>query len=444
MPFPEKTFLTRPVRRAIMACLIISFFVLAPLVVLYTMGYRFDFTTRSIKTTGVLNIDTLPKRATVKINNVVLDDTMPIKLFNRAPGTYMVEISADGHHTWKKDIRIESNQTTYIKGLTLFVKTTPTEITRNGVPTNIFFSPNGESGIATYTDFAAPIQQITLYDYKGPEAFNLTTTTPESHVNVSWAENGTDYAIEIIEKTQTRLISGSTQSNITSSEIIALTTTSLRYQWADTLLGNPSLFVGTSTLSTKINGETVTPLSHPSTTPIWYSTNGTDVWTYSTSTRALSHKENILFSSVEADTIIFASERTALLRQGDQHIFVAKESDGTQRTTLLPGPHNLYIPQTKEWVLYSPYEVAILYNDGTYNTIYRTDEPIISVLTLEDTGVLLITKKNQLLGFNPGFYTSQVLLQTDSIESIGVDQRSRTIFFLGTVETRRGIYSLQY
>lgn len=444
MPFPEKTYLTRPVRRLIMACLVLSFFILAPLVLLYTMGYRFDFATQSIKTTGVLNIDILPKRATVKINDVILDDTMPIKLFNRAPGTYTVEISADGYHTWKKDVRIESNQTTYIKGLTLFTNERPTEITRNGMPTKIFFSPDGTFGIAVDAQTDPTTQKLYIYDYVGPESYLLTTTTPDAEVDTTWAENGTDVSIEIKEKTQTRLFTGSTQSRNTSSEIVMATTTPLHYQWTDTLLGGTSLYVGTSTLSLEVENNTITALSQPSTTPIWYSTDGTNVWTYNTSTRTLSYKENILFSSIEADKIIFATERTALLKQGDQHTFVAKESDGTQRTTLLPGPHSLYIPQTKEWVLYSPYEVAILYADGTYNTIYRTDEPIISVLTLEDTGVLLITKKNQLIGFNPGFYTNQVLLQTESIESIGVDQDSRTIFFLGTANAIHGLYSLQY
>lgn len=444
MPFPEKTWLTRRVRRIIMICLIVSFFILAPLVVLYTMGYRFDLATQSIKTTGVLNIDILPKRATVKINDVILDDTMPIKLFNRAPGTYAVEISADGYHTWKKDVRIESNQTTYIKGLTLFAKAKLREITRTEVPLRIFFSPNGDYGVGLEEVKDKLYQDIYIYDNLGPEVYPLTTTTLGSSVHVSWAKNGIDYAVEIIEKQRRRLFTGSTQSMTTSTEIITTQQAPLHYQWTDTLLGGTSLFVSTSTLSSKINNNIITSLFHPSSTPIWYTNNGTDIWTYSTSTKTLTHKENTLFSSVEADTIVFASERTALLRQGNQHTFVAKESDGTQRTTLLPGPHSLFIPQTKEWVLYSPYEVAILYADGTYNTIYRTDEPIISVLTLEDTGVLVIAKKNQLIGFNPGFYTSQMLLQTESIESIGVDQDSRTIFFLGTTNATHGLYSLGY
>ncbi len=444
MPFPEKTLLTRPVRRAIMACLILSFFILAPLVVLYTMGYRFDFTTRSIKTTGVLNIDTLPKRATVKINDVVLDDTMPIKLFNRAPGTYTVEISADGYHTWKKDIRIESNQTTYIKGLTLFTNTPPTEIARTGLPARIFFSPNETFGIATDTQTDPNTQQIYIYDYVGPELYLIATTTPGATTDITWAENGTDFSINITEQKQQRFFTGSTQTRVLSPEIVLPTTTTAHYQWANTLLSGTSLLFGTSTLSTEIKDGTISSLSHPSSTPLWYSTNGTDVWTYTTSTKAISHKENVVFSSIEADVIIFVNERNTLLKQGDQHVFISKESNGAQRTTRLPGPHSLYIPQTKEWVLYSPYEVAVLYADGTYNTIYRTDEPIISVLTLEDTGVLLIAKKNELLGFNPGFYTNQVLLQTESIESIGADQSSRTIFFLGTVDTIRGLYSLPY
>ncbi len=448
MPFPEKTYLTRPVRRLIMACLVLSFFILAPLVLLYTMGYRFDLATQSIKTTGVLNIDILPKRATVKINDVILDDTMPIKLFNRAPGTYTVEISADGYHTWKKDIRIESNQTTYIKGLTLFADNTPPEIsgtTEVVGARHIFFAPNGNKSIMVLP--TTTTQEIHLVDNASAERYSSITTTPlDSTINVMWSDNGEHAAIVLNEQTQKRLFTISTNSEQTKplTEIIIPTSTPLHYQWTDTLLSSASLFVGTSTLSTKITNETLSPLNYPSSTAIWYTADGNDVWSYSTTTRSLSRNGEMFFSSLDADTILFATESAALIKTGNQHTHITKEWDGAQRATILPGPHSIYIPQTREWVLYSPYEIALLYADGTYNTIYRTDEPILSVLALEDTGVILITKKNQLIGFNPGFYTSQLLLQTDNIESVGVDQSRRTIYFYGTHQTKRNLHSLQY
>ena len=65
--------LTRRIRRIIMGLLFLSFFVMSPLIILYTAGYRYDITQHKIKQKGVLSVDIKPTDATVYLNNIKID-----------------------------------------------------------------------------------------------------------------------------------------------------------------------------------------------------------------------------------------------------------------------------------------------------------------------------------------------------------------------------------
>ena len=120
--------LTRPIRRAIMIFLFALFFILAPLIILYTSGYRYDWEAHEIKQTGVISIDVKTKNASVYLNDILIKKSLPIRLPNRAPGTYNLKIKSPSYQAWEKDITVESKQTTYIRNITLFREALPTEI----------------------------------------------------------------------------------------------------------------------------------------------------------------------------------------------------------------------------------------------------------------------------------------------------------------------------
>lgn len=117
---PIKTHITQFHRRSIMVSLIILFFILSPGIILFTAGYRFNFTTRTVESTGVLSIDIQPDTANVFVNDILITDSMPIRLTNLAPNTYRIRIEKPGFHTLIKDFSVHSGETTYLKDITLF------------------------------------------------------------------------------------------------------------------------------------------------------------------------------------------------------------------------------------------------------------------------------------------------------------------------------------
>ena len=124
----EWTVLTRPVRRMIMMLLIAAFFVIAPVVIGYTIGYRYNWEKKRIEQTGVISIDVEPRDATIVVGGIEILDRPPLRLANRAPGSYFVEIRKPGYHAWKKELSVVSKRTAFIKDVTLLKRSLPTRV----------------------------------------------------------------------------------------------------------------------------------------------------------------------------------------------------------------------------------------------------------------------------------------------------------------------------
>ncbi|MBT6253544.1 MAG: PEGA domain-containing protein, partial [Candidatus Magasanikbacteria bacterium] len=118
--FHTKTILTLGVRRFIMVFLITLFFIISPIIILYTAGYTYDTKNHQIKTRGTLSITVVPKKASITLNGIPLPEKTPLRLKHRSPGSYHIIIKKDGYKPWETNSIIESNKTTYLHNIQLF------------------------------------------------------------------------------------------------------------------------------------------------------------------------------------------------------------------------------------------------------------------------------------------------------------------------------------
>lgn len=112
------------VRKALFFLFFGAFLVSAPLVVLYTAGYRFNRTNNTVSQTGTLSLASTPKGAESFVNGENMHDATPAVLQRLIPGTRTVLLSKDGYHTWERVVDVESGATTYVTA-PLFLDTTP-------------------------------------------------------------------------------------------------------------------------------------------------------------------------------------------------------------------------------------------------------------------------------------------------------------------------------
>ena len=151
-------------RRAFFYIYIGLFSLAAPLVVLYTAGYRFDFLNQRLVQVGALIVSSVPKGATVSLDGQEQPGRTPLINKRLLPGSYELTLSKDGYQSWQREIVVQSRQTTEVQNAVLFLNTEP-ELIKDLHPSVFAAKPDGS---------------VIAYGVKADSWFELWTYSPTS------------------------------------------------------------------------------------------------------------------------------------------------------------------------------------------------------------------------------------------------------------------------
>lgn len=112
--------MTIALRRILYVTFALVFFLLAPALVLYTAGYRYDWSRRKILLTGSLVVKTFPSDASVFLNNKQVAKKTPLRENNLLPNAYAVSARKPGYQPWDKKLEIYPGQTTFVENIILW------------------------------------------------------------------------------------------------------------------------------------------------------------------------------------------------------------------------------------------------------------------------------------------------------------------------------------
>jgi hypothetical protein len=137
-----------------LACLF-SFLVIAPIIVLYSQGYRLDLKNRTITKTGAFYVKVSPKSCDVLIDGklrAITDFFFGSDLIeNLVPGAYLMEIRKEGYISWQKTLKIKAMMTTEAKNVILFPQNLDFQTKTNSVE-KIFPAPSNKKIILEKKD----------------------------------------------------------------------------------------------------------------------------------------------------------------------------------------------------------------------------------------------------------------------------------------------------
>lgn len=105
-------------RRLLLFIFTVAFLTLAPLVVLYAIGYRANLHQVDPLPVGVISVETTPRRADIKVDEVLVGKS-PRTVTNIEPGARAVEIELEGYQTWRKQIEVQPGRASEIKDILL-------------------------------------------------------------------------------------------------------------------------------------------------------------------------------------------------------------------------------------------------------------------------------------------------------------------------------------
>ncbi len=100
--------------RILFAAFVLFFVLAAPVVVLYTAGYRLNISNQRLQQTGVVVISTQPRNSTISLNGHRFAQKTPFVMQRVMPALHTVVLHKQGYHEWSQGIRVDEGRTTYI------------------------------------------------------------------------------------------------------------------------------------------------------------------------------------------------------------------------------------------------------------------------------------------------------------------------------------------
>lgn len=103
----------------------IIFIALAPVVVFYTAGYRWNPKKGKIERNGTVLVDSRPVGASITIDGRPIGERTPVTIQNMPPGLHGFGITKDGYHEWKKSLDVLAEHVTFANDIRLWKDARP-------------------------------------------------------------------------------------------------------------------------------------------------------------------------------------------------------------------------------------------------------------------------------------------------------------------------------
>lgn len=158
-------------RRALLFGAVFIFIAIAPVIVLYAIGYRGGLTSADPLPVGVLLVESEPARAAVYINDSYSGRT-PHSIPNLSAGQYTIRVAKDGYQLWQKQVAIEPGRATEIRDIRLFPPDVKPAVIARGVAA-FSLSPNRRLLAVQHANNSLAIYSVTGDEVIAPRAFRL-------------------------------------------------------------------------------------------------------------------------------------------------------------------------------------------------------------------------------------------------------------------------------
>ncbi len=176
-------------RRFLSWTFIITFFVLAPVIILSTAGYRYNFERGRLERTGVVVVESRPAGASISLNGKPQKAETPAHLGKVTPGTYAVRVEKAGYQSWTKTVSVGSRETVFLNRISLFRAEAPNLFKETGAQASAAFSADARYGAAVAS--ASSGSELTVIDTKtGAAHLPYRSSATASSLTMHWSPNG--------------------------------------------------------------------------------------------------------------------------------------------------------------------------------------------------------------------------------------------------------------
>lgn len=424
------------------------------MVILTTAGYRFNWSNHflTFKGTGSISIDIKPSNATAYLNGIRLRGSMPYRLNALLPDTdYNLRITASGYYDWQKNVRVNSNETYYLKDITMLKKTTPL-LMATGTINYLSLSPNGRYLIFTLNNSApAELWQIDTVTNKKTI---LTTELQTGDIDVSWHQ-GSLYATIKINTAPGQpywyLLNADKQKVYPLNFFLNIEPNNTVWNSS----ADPELYNSNSTTLYVYRPSSDTErLVGTLPSPAWYVVDSR-VWTlkYVTTTASWAIQKDTfgfedILATLTAEDLESSGNAWQILKVHNNTVLLGRPNGPNfkivtdKKIFTVPANQFLFSQFNSWWILWTPWEVWTYSENEEPKLLNRSGEQLTNLITLDQFNTLALAWKKNTTVLYPYYLISHDLLP--GANAIGADQSSRQLYFGGKINKKEGLWQLSY
>lgn len=442
-PYP----LNRTARIAIMISLIVLFFVISPVIIFYTAGYRYTLTD-GIISKGSLSVDAKPEEANFYINGIYVPSEKnlagqllgSISLKNLAAKNYHVSLELPEHYKWEKEVQVFGNKTTYLRDLRL-IKESDMEMELD-LPESILEAKLSRDGkFLLVSEQSKTGYQTTRIDLENSSELSIDTKNKPS---LSWSGYSNVASVIANGTNESELVFVGRDGTF-SRNTLPFIVSEINRHWVKSFIP-PDKFVfsaSSSIYSLSNSLEELAPL--PGGNP-WHVESQNDIWGYDNISRSIV-KGNLTAPNVTVPTqtnvsAILESNDSRSIIQRNGIILVVKHGREAEESTLYT--HSLIENDKRnEWITWSDSEIWSISESGETDVLFRSSAPIKIVTPIDRFGNLLIATENELFAYNPLYAVKTKLHVNISIQEMKVNEEENTVHLLGWQGDNFGLFKLE-
>jgi WD40 repeat protein len=186
-------------RRIIYIFFIIVFLIIAPILILYAHGYRYNFKKFRVQKTGIIFLTSKQKDLSVYINGKLYPTALSqnLSINDLLPDEYLIRVEKEGYHSWQKKLNVYSAKTTFTNNVILLGKEPPLNLVSGKIGW-ADLSPDKEKLVYLLSEEKdQELWLLNLENNKSSLFYQFTSTKSNNQENITWAPSLKKILIDI-------------------------------------------------------------------------------------------------------------------------------------------------------------------------------------------------------------------------------------------------------
>ena len=460
--------MTLRTRRIIYISFIIVFVIVAPVLILYTAGYRFNIKKAEIQKTGALVVNSEPEDVDVYVNNQLVATKTPARIHNLTPNEYLVKVEKDGYTSWQKKLEVKSKETTFAENVLLFKKSGP--ILKIEEQINLF-SPSPNKIRIVYSIIKEENEEFWSWNLRTDEKillseFSLSNNKESNIIKITWFKNNEEILLSLNENEEIKhfvININKSEELILLKEITNLDLGNIRldpeddnliYGRKDNIIYQTNLFTRNTKKLTKLPIEIEEQI-------LDYIIKDKNVYYIKTNQEKTWLEKVEIEKADSAPVSNLPDWQKAKIKHDDSDLIIVLNNEEQEIVIINPDPEFPIYKEikAKDIIWNQPYDKLLYYNDlevwvyriwdsDPYNEeIYtRYGQTINQADWYPKLGYITFSLSDRIKAVEPDQRDKRniyELVEVEQIDNFILDPRGKKIYFTGTVQEKTGLYELE-